>query len=121
MAACVRSSASRQALFASTAPQPGRVATDTLGALVDLVHAPWRNVGPLLALSFEPPALYQPSLEPGATLDAWTLALRFEGDGTSMDGPGNFAIDAQGTLWVGNNYEFSPDCRWTSGRAGIWT
>ena len=24
-----------------------------------------------------------------------------------MDGPGNFAIDAKGSLWVGNNYEYS--------------
>lgn len=109
IAACVASRAACGTLFASTAAPGGRPARDTLQALVDLVHAPWQHVPALLALSFEPPAPYQPSLGVGATLDAWTLALRFAGDGTSMDGPGNFAIDAAGTIWVGNNYEFSAD------------
>jgi hypothetical protein len=41
--------------------------------------------------------------------DAWTLALRFDGDGQSLSGPGNFAIDYKGDLWVSNNYQFSAD------------
>jgi hypothetical protein len=48
---------------------------------------------------------------PGGTLDqtpaAWTLALRFDGDGRSLSGPGNFAIDRDGNLWVNNNYEYA--------------
>jgi streptogramin lyase len=40
---------------------------------------------------------------------AWTLALRFDGDGESLDGPGNFAIDPDGNLWVNNNYEYGSD------------
>jgi hypothetical protein len=37
---------------------------------------------------------------------AWTIALRFNGDGMSVDGPGNFAVDHEGNLWVLNNYQF---------------
>jgi hypothetical protein len=48
---------------------------------------------------------------PGERPDAWTLALRFEGRPRGMDGPGNFAIDAQGNLWVANNYEYSRKSR----------
>ena len=33
-----------------------------------------------------------------------------------MDGPGNFAIDDAGSLWVTDNYTFSPDPR----RGGVW-
>lgn len=37
---------------------------------------------------------------------AWTLAIRFDGDGQSLDGPGNFAVDHDGNLWVNNNYTY---------------
>lgn len=43
--------------------------------------------------------------------DAWTLALRFDGDGRSLAGPGNFAMDADGDLWVNNNYQYDADPR----------
>jgi hypothetical protein len=77
--------------------------------MVDLANAPWQNVADLLALSLEPPKTNQPALPARAEIDAFTLALRFAGDGVSMNGPGNFAVDAQGTVWVANNYEYSPD------------
>ncbi|MEV8273831.1 NHL repeat-containing protein [Microbacterium sp. NPDC077184] len=40
---------------------------------------------------------------------AWTLALRFDGDGTDLAGPGNFAIDPEGNIWINNNYEYDAD------------
>ena len=40
---------------------------------------------------------------------AWTLALRFDGDGTDLAGPGNFAIDPDGNIWINNNYEYNAD------------
>lgn len=40
---------------------------------------------------------------------AWTIALRFDGDGQSLAGPGNFAMDAQGDIWVNNNYQYDAD------------
>lgn len=41
--------------------------------------------------------------------DAWTLALRFDGDGQSLAGPGNFAIDPDGNIWINNNYQYNAD------------
>ena len=35
--------------------------------------------------------------------------LRFDGDGATMSGPGNFAIDHEGNLWVANNYQYNAD------------
>ncbi len=55
------------------------------------------------------PAPYEPALGSGERPDGWTLALRFDGDGTSLDGPGNFAIDRRGNLWVNNNYNYGAD------------
>ncbi|MGP3535531.1 NHL repeat-containing protein [Microbacterium sp. RD1] len=40
---------------------------------------------------------------------AWTLPLRFDGGGGLLAGPGNFAIDPEGHVWVNNNYEFDAD------------
>lgn len=42
---------------------------------------------------------------------AWTLPLRFDGGGGLLAGPGNFAIDADGYVWVNNNYEYDADPR----------
>jgi len=85
----------------------GGAAADTLAATVTIAQNPWHNAGRLFALSRAVPRRYSPALDKGGRPDAWTLALRFEGDGESMNGPGNFAIDAQGNLWVVNNYEYS--------------
>lgn len=41
--------------------------------------------------------------------EAWTLALRFDGDGQSLSGPGNFAIDPEGNIWINNNYQYNAD------------
>jgi len=42
---------------------------------------------------------------------AWTLALRFNGDGESLAGPGNFVVDPEGNLWVNNNYDYNADAQ----------
>jgi DNA-binding beta-propeller fold protein YncE len=42
---------------------------------------------------------------------AWTLALKYYGNGKEFDGPGNIAFDAQGNLWIGNNYTYNADPR----------
>lgn len=44
-----------------------------------------------------------------AAPDAWTVVLRFDGDGESLSGPGNFAIDYKGNIWVDNNYQYNAD------------
>ena len=90
----------------SAAPGSG-ASRDTLGAITQIARSPWQNVARLYALSRVSPSAYAPALGPTRRPDAWTLALRFEGDGASVDGPGNFAVDAGGNVWATDNYEFS--------------
>ena len=86
----------------------GGPAADTLVAIVDLARYPWRNAKGLFRLSLRAKARFKPALTRGAPPAAWTLALRFEGGRPrALDGPGNLAIDAEGGIWVGNNYEYS--------------
>jgi sugar lactone lactonase YvrE len=98
----------RCALLLKLAGVPGEgAAEDTLAALVDIARYPWQNARALFRLSLLSRGAYSPALAPGERPDAWTLALRFEGVPRTMNGPGNIAIDAQGSLWLINNYEYS--------------
>ena len=102
------------ARFLAEARIPGAsAAADTLAAVVAIARNPWHDVGGLfrLALGAQVGPHWGPALGAGEAPDAWTLALRFEGDPKTMDGPGNFAIDAEGNLWVGNNYAYSRQSR----------
>lgn len=95
-------------LDAATAPGQERP-VDTFRAFAAIAKAPAAAVQPLFDLA---QAGQQPSQAGLADApDAWTLALRFDGDGQSLDGPGNFAIDAEGNLWVNNNYQYNADPR----------
>ncbi len=85
----------------------GGPAGDTLAAAANLARYPWHNARALFRLSLLARGRYTPALAPGEAPDAWTLALRFEGTPPGLDGPGNIAVDRQGNLWVGNNYEYS--------------
>jgi hypothetical protein len=87
----------------------GAPAADTLAAVVNIARYPWHNARALykLSLGAKVRRSWQPALAAGEAPDAWTLALRFEGDPKTLDGPGNFAIDAEGNLWVANNYAYS--------------
>src|SRR5262249_19229278 len=52
-----------------------------------------------------------PALLPSAQPDAWTLAIRYHGDGPEgqrLDGPGNIAFDKDGNAWITVNYHFDP-------------
>jgi hypothetical protein len=106
VARCIATPIDCAALFTLATPPGGAAPSDTFQALVNVNHNPWQNVAGLHALSLLPPAPYAPALV--VAPDAWTLALRFVGDGVSMDGPGNMVVDHLGNLWVTNNYEFSP-------------
>jgi len=112
VAACVASASACTTLFDLATPPRGPAPTDTLQAMVDIARHPATSaaaVASLFALSQMPPAPYQPARPAISPPAAWTLALRFVGDGVTMDGPGNIAIDEAGSLWVTNNYTFSPD------------
>jgi hypothetical protein len=106
---CRRPAAGCTRLLAEARTPGGAPAADTLAAAANIARNPWHNVRALFGLSLGGQARrrWQPSLGKGEAPDAWTLALRFEGDPPGMDGPGNFAIDAEGNLWVGNNYAYS--------------
>ncbi|MGH2938073.1 MAG: hypothetical protein ACRDPE_08135 [Solirubrobacterales bacterium] len=87
----------------------GAPATDTLSAAVDIARYPWHDVRGLYRLSLATAhrrGTWSPAPAQGEAPDAWTLALRFEGDPPGLDGPGNFAIDAEGNIWVANNYAY---------------
>ncbi|MEV7598931.1 NHL repeat-containing protein [Kitasatospora sp. NPDC089797] len=79
---------------------------DTLRAAVDIAHDPGHNAAALFALA-DTAVRYRPALP--AAPDAWTVALRYDGNGHELDGPGNLAFDAQGNAWVSNNYRYGPD------------
>lgn len=93
-------------LFALAQPPGQARPTDTLQAVADIARTPGGNVAGLFALAGVK-QVYAPALT--APPDAWTLALRYDGDGHELDGPGNLAFDADGDAWVTNNYRFSPD------------
>jgi len=105
VAACVDLPARCTTLFALATPAGGTAPTSTFAALVDVNRDPSHNAADLFA--YAPVLPYTPPR--AAAPDAWTLALRFVGDGTSMDGPGNMAVDTDGNVWVTNNYQYAPD------------
>lgn len=87
---------------------PGEPPTGgVLSAVADIARNPWHNVSQLFALARSGPDPYRPALRVSQRPDAWTLALRFVGDGKTMNGPGNMAIDARGDVWSTNNYTYS--------------
>ncbi|MDZ7733207.1 MAG: hypothetical protein U5R31_08865 [Acidimicrobiia bacterium] len=107
VAACVADPAACDALRTAGTPTGGEEPADSLQALRNVVHDPGRNTGDLFAVSELGPQPYDPAR--AVVPAAWTIALRFDGDGTSMSGPGNFTIDHEGNVWVANNYVYSAD------------
>jgi sugar lactone lactonase YvrE len=76
--------------------------------MVNIAHFPWQNVEELFALSLED-RVYGPSLDTTEDVNAWTIAIRYEGNGMELDGPGNVAFDADGNAWIANNYMFQEE------------
>ncbi|WP_043405081.1 NHL repeat-containing protein [Streptomyces pluripotens] len=89
------------------ARRPGATAPrETFQSVADIARAPGNHVAELFALAAGRDT-YQPLLAEAP--DAWTLALRYVGNGHELDGPGNVAFDAEGTAWIGNNYVYNAD------------
>jgi hypothetical protein len=108
LVASCRYPGARCAQLLKLAATPGTAgAPNTLVAMTSIARYPWHDVRGLFALSRLARPLYGPSLRRGERPDAWTLALRFEGVPRTMNGPGNIAVDARGSLWVINNYEYT--------------
>jgi DNA-binding beta-propeller fold protein YncE len=102
--ACVRERASCARLFRLARPPGGRVPRSILAAVAAIARNPANNRRGLFRLS-RAHRVYAPAR--GSAPTAWFLALRFAGDGRTMSGPGAFAIDARGNVWVANNYEYA--------------
>ncbi|MEQ8437379.1 MAG: hypothetical protein RIB65_07775 [Ilumatobacter fluminis] len=81
-------------------------AASMAATVASIARDPSAAVEPVFALS-QLQAGDRPGLEVAPA--AWTLALRFDGDGTDLAGPGAFAIDPDGNVWVNNNYDYDPN------------
>ncbi len=104
---CVRALGHCRRLFRLATAPGGTAPRGTLAAVAEIARNPWHNVDRLFALARSGAAPYRPALRRSKRPDAWTLALRFDGDGKTVSGPGNIAVDARGNLWVTNNYVYS--------------
>lgn len=108
LAACIRASKNCKPLFQLALAPDGTVPGNTLQAVLNIAHSPWQNVAPLFEISKKvKPEVYQPALR--SAPDAWTLAVKYVGNGQEFDGPGNMAVDKDGSVWISNNYEFNAD------------
>jgi hypothetical protein len=106
---CARSISRCSRLFRLTATPDGRRPRGTLQAVANIARNPWQNVRRLFNLARTPPSPYAGALGPDEKPAAWTMPVRFVGDGQSLDGPGNTAFDAEGNAYVANNYEYGAD------------
>ena len=106
LAGCVNASgpATCKRLFELATPPGGTAPSDTLAATVNIAHYPWQNPAQLFQLS-QNLTLYRPGLL--LAPDAWTLAIRYDGNGMELDGPGNMAVDKDGNVWSTNNYVYN--------------
>jgi sugar lactone lactonase YvrE len=111
LASCVASAPACAGLLADTTPPGGPAPVNTFQAAGSLARHPNGAGGSatadLYTQSTTGPVPFTP-VRPAAP-DAWTLAVRFDGGGDILDGPGNFAIDHEGSLWVPNNYDYDAD------------
>ena len=112
VASCTTSPTDCRKFLEAATPPGGPSPADTLQAVANIAKYPWLNVDTLFALSLECP-VNTPALKQKP--DAWTLFLKFTGSFSSrqnednlLNGPGAFAIDAEGALWVSNNYVPEP-------------
>ncbi|MGK2318459.1 hypothetical protein [Gordonia rhizosphera] len=108
LAACVASRPACDTLR-SAATTPGWAGpADSFRAFASITRNPSNKPVQLFALAKARP-VFGPGLPVPPT--SWTIALRFDGGGGLLDGPGNFAVDAKGNLWVNNNYVYHADPR----------
>ena len=113
LAACVKNNTDCLPLFRFSGTPSGRAPRNTLQAIENIAHYPWKDVQNLFRLSLTT-RVYEPALTSSQTPDAWTLAIRygiFSDPPESMpllDGPGNISFDSRGNAWVNNNFFNSP-------------
>lgn len=106
LSACVLDTDDCATLIDAAGARADERPVDTFRAFSAIARDPGAAVSTLYELS-----LTVAGDRPGLTEEpsAWTLALRFDGDGQTLDGPGTFAVDPDGNVWVNNNYEYNAD------------
>jgi hypothetical protein len=123
VAGCVASAPNCAALMTAATPPGGARPANVLEAVANIVKHPAypgypsNATDPVFLLSLANP-VYQPALAARPT--SWLLFLKITGgfytDKASdnlMNGPGNFAIDEQGFVWINDNYIPRPDGEFT--------
>ena len=118
VAACVANGANCAALIAAATPAGQPPPANVLQALANVVNYPSypgypnNSQDPIFVLSQADP-YYQPALTSRPT--SWLLFLKITGgfysqqDSSNLfNGPGNFAVDKEGFVWVNTNYEPQP-------------
>lgn len=105
MKACLLDDDACDALYAAGEGQSPEPAS-TAAAFASIARDPSADVDELYELSLQA-AADEPGLSDAPA--AWTLALRFDGDGEDLAGPGNFAVDPDGHIWINNNYQYNAD------------
>jgi hypothetical protein len=110
LAACVQASSAKPCLLLTQLAWAGRgqLPSDTFAAIHGIARNPWNNVQPLFELS-RSNNTYRPALERRQQPNAWTLAIKYIGNGHEFDGPGNMAFDKDGNIWSTNNYVYGRD------------
>jgi sugar lactone lactonase YvrE len=109
LARCARRALACPRLYTAAATPDGRRARGTLQAVANVAANPWHEVSAIYRLATAHPQPYRGGLRSPHRLSDWMLPLRFVGDGTTIDGPGNFAFDRSGNAYVTNNYNYTPD------------
>ncbi len=109
LAGCTRGGPACHRLYTAAATPDGRRPAGTLQAVANIAANPWHEVSAIFRLATSPPQPYRGGLRSAHRLSDWMLPVRFVGDGTTIDGPGNLAFDRDGNAYVTNNYDYAPD------------
>ena len=118
VASCVAEAINCSVLFQAATPPGGAAPTNVLQAIANIIKNPsypgYPSIAqdPVFLLSQLNP-IYQPALTQRPT--SWLLFLKITGGFYStqdfsnlMSGPGNFAIDGLGFVWLNENYDPAP-------------
>ena len=101
IAPCINSGGGNQVscgqLFTAATPTGGSAPTDTIGAILNIVHNPSINVSKIWTLA-TPTSPFAPTLT-SSPID-WTLPIIYSGGGLAT--PTGIALDASNNAWVAN-------------------
>lgn len=105
LASCRSDRDCREVLKNTTTSRRGLPA-NTFQAMANLASDPMLNTRAIHRLAARGP-YGRTAREP----ESWVIALLFQGTGRQFRGPGNFLFDADGNVWITNNYVPARDAR----------